>query len=229
MTDKPTTKPLLATVGVGDLLYDAVLDAVSRVRERSTSADVSSRVDEARERLTHLRTRLSQLPTELPEEWAGLRERLRSRELRERLSAEEVKRVADQYVQQALALYAELAERGEGRVEQLRANETYQDVSERAEEVIGKVSDLWKNSGKSADNPESAAASRPSDESSEKESEPPAETSEPSGQSEPVVREPESSAAAPEPAPKKPARKRAPAKKTTTKKTTPRKNPPKTS
>lgn len=157
MTEKnaTVTKPLFATVGAGDAVYTAVLDAVGQVRERATGTDVQARVDEARERFAHvpadvqaqfesLRERLSGLPSELPEDLA---------ELREKFTPEELRRLAEQYYRQALDIYADLASRGEETVERLRANhlveerigqvETlYNDAVSRAEDVVGRVNGL---------------------------------------------------------------------------------------
>jgi len=156
MTEKNTTiKPLLATVGAGDAVYTAVVDAVSQVRERAASTEVTGRVDEARERFANvpadvraqfetLRERLSGLPTELPDDLA---------ELREKFTAEELKALAEKYYTQVLDLYSDLAVRGEETVERLRANhlvedqidrvETlYKDAAVRAEDVLGRVNGL---------------------------------------------------------------------------------------
>ncbi|MFE7802930.1 heparin-binding hemagglutinin [Nocardia sp. NPDC057440] len=156
MTEKnQTTKPLFATVGAGDAVYAAVLDAVTQVRERAATADVPGRVEEARERFANvpadvqaqfetLRERLSGLPSELPEDLA---------ELREKFTPEELRTLAEKYYAKVLDLYADLAVRGEETVERLRANhlvedqiervETlYTDAVSRAEDVLGKVNDL---------------------------------------------------------------------------------------
>ncbi|MFQ6398413.1 heparin-binding hemagglutinin [Nocardia sp. KC 131] len=156
MTEKnQTTKPLFATVGAGDAVYAAVIDAVSQVRERAVTADVTGRVEEARERFANvpadvqaqfetLRERLSGLPSELPEDLA---------ELREKFTPEELRTLAEKYYARVLDLYADLAVRGEETVDRLRANhlvedriervETlYTDAVSRAEDVFGKVNDL---------------------------------------------------------------------------------------
>ncbi|MFI5781710.1 heparin-binding hemagglutinin [Nocardia sp. NPDC051570] len=147
------TKPLYATVGAGDALYNAVTELVDRVRERAATADVTGRVEEARERIANLpadvqdqfetlRQRLSTLPAELPDDVA---------ELREKLTPEELRRVVDQYYHQLLELYSDLAVRGEERVGKLReinsafdeqfgkVENTYTDVAGRLEDVLGKV------------------------------------------------------------------------------------------
>ncbi|MEV5836380.1 heparin-binding hemagglutinin [Nocardia sp. NPDC052112] len=155
MTENVTIKPLFATVGAGDAVYTAVVDAVTQVRERAASTDVSGRVEEARERFANvpadvraqfesLRERLSGLPSELPEDLA---------ELREKFTAEELKALAEKYYTQVLDLYADLAVRGEETVERLRANhlvedriervETlYKDAATRAEDALAKVNEL---------------------------------------------------------------------------------------
>lgn len=155
MTENVTIKPLFATVGAGDAVYAAVVDAVSQVRERAATADVSGRVEEARERFANvpadvraqfetLRERLSGLPSELPEDLA---------ELREKFTPEELKALAEKYYAQVIDLYSDLAVRGEETVERLRANhlvedqiervETlYKDAATRAEDALAKVNEL---------------------------------------------------------------------------------------
>ncbi|MGY4100928.1 heparin-binding hemagglutinin [Nocardia sp. R16R-3T] len=155
MTENATIKPLFATVGAGDAVYAAVVDAVTQVRERATSADVSGRVEEARGRFANvpadvraqfesLRERLSGLPSELPEDLA---------ELREKFTSEELKGLAEKYYTQVIDLYSDLAVRGEETVERLRANhlvedqiervETlYKDAASRAEDALAKVNEL---------------------------------------------------------------------------------------
>ncbi|MFX0579768.1 heparin-binding hemagglutinin [Nocardia nepalensis] len=155
MTENQNIKPLFATVGAGDAVYAAVLDAVTQVRERAASADVSGRVEEARERFANvpadvraqfetLRERLSGLPSELPEDLA---------ELREKFTPEELKALAEKYYNQVIDLYSDLAVRGEETVERLRANhlvedqiervETlYKDAASRAEDALAKVNEL---------------------------------------------------------------------------------------
>ncbi|RDI52063.1 heparin-binding hemagglutinin [Nocardia mexicana] len=149
------TKPLYATVGAGDALYTAVNDLVEKVRERAATADVTGRVEEARERLSNLpadvqeqfeslRQRLTGLPSELPDDVA---------ELRERLTPEELRRLVDQYYHQLVDYYQDLAARGEETVGRLRSENTtfdeqfgrvegiLDDVVTRAEDVFGKVTD----------------------------------------------------------------------------------------
>ncbi|MEV0331382.1 heparin-binding hemagglutinin [Nocardia sp. NPDC050717] len=157
MTEKTATvtKPLFATVGAGDAIYTAVNEVVADVRERVATADAKARVEEARERFANvpadvqaqfdtLRERIAGLPSELPEDLA---------ELREKFTAEELRKLAEQYYRQALDIYADLAVRGEETVDRLRANQAvdeqigrveslYKDASARAEDALAKVNDL---------------------------------------------------------------------------------------
>ncbi|UGT64687.1 heparin-binding hemagglutinin [Nocardia asteroides] len=164
MTEKnaTVTKTVFATVGAGDAVYTAVLDAVGQVRERAVTTDVQSKVGEARERLTKtevqaqfdsLRERLSGLPSELPEDLAALREKF---------TPEELRRIAEQYYRQALDIYADLASRGEETVDRLRTNQVvderiqrvetiYNDTVKSAEGVVGRVSDLLGRQAKAAE------------------------------------------------------------------------------
>ncbi|MGW0245830.1 heparin-binding hemagglutinin [Nocardia goodfellowii] len=168
MTEKnvTVTKPLLAAVGAGDAVYTVVTDVVTQVRERAVGTDVSGRVDEARERFAHvpadvqaqfetLRERLAGLPSELPEDLA---------ELREKFTAEELKKLADEYRAKVLDLYADLAVRGEETVERLRANHLvedqiervealYKDATVRAEEALDRVNGLLGRPAKVEDAP----------------------------------------------------------------------------
>ncbi|MFR9753818.1 heparin-binding hemagglutinin [Nocardia sp. 004] len=157
MTEKTATvtKPLFATVGAGDALYAAVNDVVAQVRERTATAEVQARVEEARERFANvpadvqaqfgsLRERLAGLPSELPEDLA---------ELREKFTPEELRTLAEKYYQQALDIYTDLAVRGEETIERLRTNQVvderlgqvetlYDDAMSRAEGVLGRVNEL---------------------------------------------------------------------------------------
>ncbi|MGI5222749.1 heparin-binding hemagglutinin [Nocardia sp. CA-290969] len=221
MTQKNTTvKPLFATVGATDAVYTAVLDAVTQVRERAT--DVNGRVDEARERFAGLpadvqtqfeqiRTRLAELPSELPEDLA---------ELREKFTAEELRKLAEQYYRQVVDIYSDLAVRGEETVERLRANHLveeqvgrveslYKDASSRAEEVLDRVNGLIGRPGKPADTEPEPATEAPADVVD-------AEVVESAPEPAPVP------APTPEPVKKATAAKKAPAKKAPAKKTAPK-------
>ena len=133
-TDKTivnVTKPLYATVGAGDAVVAAVADAVAKVRERAetTRTEVSGRVEDARERLETLRQRVTGLPSELPE-WA---------EVREKLTVEELRRLAEEYRTSAGDRYADLAERGEETLDRVSARA--RSVGERAAKLAGRGTD----------------------------------------------------------------------------------------
>ncbi|MGY2062168.1 heparin-binding hemagglutinin, partial [Nocardia gipuzkoensis] len=136
------TKPLYATVGAGDAVYKAFTQIVDELRGRAATADVTGRVEEARERLANLpadaqerieslRQRLSTLPSELPDDVA---------ELREKLTSEELRRIVDQYYHQLLDLYSDLAVRGEETVGKLReTNATFDEQFGRVESTYTDV------------------------------------------------------------------------------------------
>lgn len=148
------TKPLYATVGAGDAIYASVLDTIEKIRTKAAAADVTGRVEEAKERFANLpadakgqvevvRARITALPTELPEDLAAVREKA---------TPEELRKLVDQYYHQIIDFYADLAARGEETVEKLRANPTfeerfeqvetlYNDLVAQAQDVYGKVSD----------------------------------------------------------------------------------------
>ncbi|WP_067716742.1 heparin-binding hemagglutinin [Nocardia yamanashiensis] len=148
------TKPIYATVGAGDAVYAAVLDAYAQLKDRAAAVDVTGRVEEARERFANLpadaqgqfetlRQRVQALPSELPEDLA---------ELREKATPEELRKLVDQYYHQLLDLYADLAARGEEAVDKLRTNPAfeerigqaesfYNDLVAQTQDVFGKVSD----------------------------------------------------------------------------------------
>src|ERR1044071_2155611 len=87
--------PLLAAVGAADL-------ALERAGEART--DTQARVEESRARLTKLQ---EDLPTQFGE-------------LRERLTSEELRKVAESYAEAAQTRYNTLVERGEAALERIR-------------------------------------------------------------------------------------------------------------
>jgi hypothetical protein len=84
--------PLLATIGVGDYALAAVTEAVQNARSRA-----ADNVETARERVA-----------DFPEEF-----NTQLSELRNKLEPEELRKVADAYVQAAAGIYVSLAERGD--------------------------------------------------------------------------------------------------------------------
>ena len=80
-----------------------------------------------------LRERLANLPAELPDEIA---------ELRERFTPEELRKVAEAYLKVASDLYTSLAERGEETVERIRRTPAVEESLERANSAANDVVDL---------------------------------------------------------------------------------------
>ncbi|GAA2818885.1 hypothetical protein [Saccharopolyspora taberi] len=141
-------QPLLAALGAGDLAAQAVKDALGRIRTELDKRAESARAD---------------LPSDLNE----LREQLDPAELRKRLDA---------YTQSAVKLYDYLAERGEGALERIQAQqpvqrartqaetaqekvgEVVEDVRDLADDVLGKVTRTTRSYGeKAAEQTEQAA------------------------------------------------------------------------
>ncbi|NUS42632.1 MAG: heparin-binding hemagglutinin [Mycobacteriaceae bacterium] len=143
-TTTTVTKPLYATVGAADRLYEAIVESYDQVRDR---AEVNARVEK-------LRGQLANLPAELQDQLQTLRERVAKlpevpeevTELRARLAPEELRKSADSYLKSAIDLYEELAGRGEQTVERLRHDERveraeglYRDALGLAQDTVGKV------------------------------------------------------------------------------------------
>lgn len=120
--------PLLAALGAADLALATVTDLVANMRDRAEDArgDASSRVEESRARLTKLQE-------DLPEQFADLREKFTSDELR---------KAAEGYVEAATGRYTGLVERGEAALERLRSQSTFDDASQRAEGYVDQAVEL---------------------------------------------------------------------------------------
>ena len=121
--------PLLAAVGAADLALATVNEIVSTLRERAELA--GDRMDDRRAVLTRLQE-------ELPK---------RTEELRERLSTEELRRAADEFVADATQTYNTLVERGEAALERLKGQADFKQAAVRVEgyveltqEALGNVS-----------------------------------------------------------------------------------------
>ena len=134
MTEKnqPTIEdlkaPLLAAVGAADLALATVNEIVASLRERAEEArtDANTRVEEGRARLTKLQ---EDLPTQFDE-------------LREKLSSEELRKVAEKYADEAQSQYNKLVERGEAALERLRSQPAIEEAASRVEEYTEQVTEL---------------------------------------------------------------------------------------
>jgi heparin binding hemagglutinin HbhA len=143
MAENPTVEelkaPLLAAVGAADLALATVNEIVGTLRERAEEArtDASTRAEESRARMTarvdEARDRLTKLQEGLPKELG---------ELRERLTADELRKVAEEYAEAAQSTYNKLVERGEAALERLRSQPAIEEAAERAEEYIDQAVEL---------------------------------------------------------------------------------------
>src|SRR5262245_9122122 len=113
--------PLLAAVGAADLALERVNEIVATLRERAGEArsDTQARVEESRARLTKLQ---EDLPTQFGE-------------LRDRLTSEERRKVAESYAEAAQTRYNSLVERGEAALERIRNTNALEEGRERVEQL----------------------------------------------------------------------------------------------
>jgi heparin binding hemagglutinin HbhA len=120
--------PLLAAVGAADLALERVNEIVATLRERAGEArtDTQARVEESRARLTKLQ---EDLPTQFGE-------------LRERLTSEELRKVAESYAEAAQSRYNSLVERGEAALERLRNAPALEEGRERVERYSDQAVEL---------------------------------------------------------------------------------------
>ena len=120
--------PLLAAVGAADLALERVNEIVATLRERAGEArtDTQARVDESRARLTKLQ---EDLPTQFGE-------------LRDRLTSDELRKVAESYAEAAQTRYNSLVERGEAALERLRSVPALEEGRERVERYSDQAVEL---------------------------------------------------------------------------------------
>jgi heparin binding hemagglutinin HbhA len=135
--------PLLAAVGAADLALEAVNELVATLREQAGEArtTATARADEARERLTKLQE-------DLP---------VRAEELRGRFTSDELRKVAEDYLEQVQTTYANLVDRGEAALERLRSQNVLESGRERVEsyrelteEALGNVASQTRAVGERA-------------------------------------------------------------------------------
>ena len=120
--------PLLAAVGAADLALERVNEIVATLRDRAGEArsDAEARVEESRARLTKLQ---EDLPTQFGE-------------LRERLTSDELRKVAESYAEAAQTRYNSLVERGEAALERLRSTSALEEGRERVERYSDQAVEL---------------------------------------------------------------------------------------
>lgn len=108
--------PLLAALGAGNLAGQAVVDAVSKAKERVVESGESARKN----------------IEELPHDVEGLREKLDPAELR---------KVIDEYTEAALKLYNKLAESGEQAWDKIAAQPQVKKAIEQLEDALSTAQD----------------------------------------------------------------------------------------
>jgi heparin binding hemagglutinin HbhA len=120
--------PLLAAVGAADLALERVNEIVATLRDRAGDArtDAEARVEESRARLNKLQ---EDLPTQFGE-------------LRERLTSDELRKVAESYAEAAQSRYNNLVERGEAALERLRSANALEEGRERVERYSDQAVEL---------------------------------------------------------------------------------------
>jgi heparin binding hemagglutinin HbhA len=131
--------PLLAAVGAADLALATVNEIVATLRERAEEArtDAGARAEERRatltERVDDARERLTKLQEDLPKEIG---------DLREKLTTDELRKVAEGYAEAAQSTYNKLVERGEAALERLRHQPALEEAAGRAEEYLDRGVEL---------------------------------------------------------------------------------------
>ncbi|MDW5612990.1 heparin-binding hemagglutinin [Mycolicibacterium sp. D5.8-2] len=120
--------PLLAAVGAADLALERVNEIVATLRERAGEArtDSKSRVEESRARITKLQE-------DLPAQFG---------DIREKLTAEELRKFAEGYAEAAQSTYNKLIERGEAAIERLRTQPALEEAASRVEEYTDQAVEL---------------------------------------------------------------------------------------
>jgi len=143
MAENPTIEelkaPLLAAVGAADLALATVNEIVTTLRERAEEArtEASARAEGRRAKLTtavdETRGRITKLQEDLPKEIG---------ELRDKLTTDELRKVAEGYAEQAQTTYNKLVERGEVALERLRSQPALGEAAERAEGYVDQAVEL---------------------------------------------------------------------------------------
>jgi len=116
--------PLLAAVGAADLALATVNEILNTLRERAELA--GDRMDDRRAVLTRLQE-------ELPK---------RTEELRGKLSTEELRKAADEFLGDATVTYNSLVERGGAALERLMGQPEFKEAADRVETYVDQAVEL---------------------------------------------------------------------------------------
>ncbi|MBD0861635.1 heparin-binding hemagglutinin [Gordonia sp. zg691] len=142
--------PLYAAVGAGDYAFTQVTEKLTELRER-TEAAAETAQSRLEARYSETKTLLNELPETAQSRIGEAKTRIESlseevpgdlEELRGKLTADELKRLADPYVEKAYGFYTSLAERGEATLDRLRTKPVVQENLTRAEKVYNDAVDL---------------------------------------------------------------------------------------
>ncbi len=138
-SDRNLVSPIYAAVGAGDLAFKQVNEVIAQLRERTETAteQAHARLEETRTtaqtRIEEARERISALPEEVPSNID---------ELRAKCTPEELRKVAEAYIEVATNIYNSLAERGEETVGRLRTTPAVGEQLSRAEKAYNDAVDL---------------------------------------------------------------------------------------
>ena len=116
--------PLLAAVGAADLALATVNEILSTLRERAELAG---------DRMDDRRAVLSRLQEELPK---------RTEEIRGKLSTEELRKAADEFLGDATVTYNSLVERGGAALERLMGQPEFKEAADRVEGYVDQAVEL---------------------------------------------------------------------------------------
>lgn len=116
--------PLLAAVGAADLALATVNEILTALRERAELAG---------DRMEDRRAALTRLQEELPK---------RTEELRGKLSTDELRKAADEFLADATTTYNTLVERGEAALERLKGQPEFKDAADLVEGYVDQAVEL---------------------------------------------------------------------------------------
>ena len=116
--------PLLAAVGAADLALATVNEILTNLRDRAEGA--GDRMDDRRAALTRLQEKLPK----------------RTGELREKLSTEELRKAAEEFLDDATETYNALVERGEAALDRLMGQQDFKEAAGRVEGYVDQAVEL---------------------------------------------------------------------------------------
>ena len=116
--------PLLAAVGAADLALATVNEILTNLRDRAEGA--GDRMDDRRAALTRLQEKLPK----------------RTGELREKLSTEELRKAAEEFLDDATDTYNSLVERGEAALDRLMGQQDFKEAADRVESYVDQAVEL---------------------------------------------------------------------------------------